>query len=196
MTVFYEENNGRFPDIPIGVKIPKSLVDISDTLLELLRKKPLEKISVKEICTLAQINRTTFYNHYTDKYELFEKSITYMMQVLDDEIGRLPDESGYNASLNIFRLVRQYHFLFEHILIADGNSEARFILMEVFVRSLRKYTGWMTERYEGAEQKLVANHYYAGAFLAVIEWWLRERMQTDEHTMAEYLSRVGPNQPD
>ena len=33
---------------------------------ELLSKKPLQSISVKELCELAGINRGTFYTHYQD----------------------------------------------------------------------------------------------------------------------------------
>ena len=37
---------------------------------ELLRKKPIQDISVKELCERAGINRGTFYAHYTDIYAL------------------------------------------------------------------------------------------------------------------------------
>lgn len=43
------------------------------TFLEIMQKKPLNKITVKEICDKAQINRTTFYKHYLDVYDLNEK---------------------------------------------------------------------------------------------------------------------------
>ena len=36
----------------------------------LLRQKPIQSISVKELCELAEINRGTFYAHYTDIYDL------------------------------------------------------------------------------------------------------------------------------
>ncbi len=39
---------------------------IRDALMELLKTKPYSKISVTEICRLAEINRGTFYIHYYD----------------------------------------------------------------------------------------------------------------------------------
>ncbi len=39
---------------------------IRDALMELLNTKPYSKISVTEICRLAEINRGTFYIHYYD----------------------------------------------------------------------------------------------------------------------------------
>ena len=40
---------------------------------ELLSKKPLQSISVKELCELANVNRGTFYTHYQDIYALLEE---------------------------------------------------------------------------------------------------------------------------
>ena len=41
--------------------------------LELLRQKPVSKITVCEICEKAEINHNTFYKHYHDCYDLLDK---------------------------------------------------------------------------------------------------------------------------
>ena len=46
---------------------------IQNVFLELLKEKPVAKITVKEICEHAEINRSTFYKHYQDVYDLMEK---------------------------------------------------------------------------------------------------------------------------
>ena len=45
---------------------------ITTAFWQLLRQKPMEKITVKEVCDLAQINRGTFYRHFRDCYDLME----------------------------------------------------------------------------------------------------------------------------
>ena len=47
---------------------------IRDSFLKLLSEKPIEKISVTEICREAEINRGTFYSHYTNPYDLSERA--------------------------------------------------------------------------------------------------------------------------
>ncbi|MBR3356356.1 MAG: TetR/AcrR family transcriptional regulator C-terminal domain-containing protein [Solobacterium sp.] len=37
---------------------------------KLLKKKPLDKIRITEICQAAEIERSTFYYHFKDKYDL------------------------------------------------------------------------------------------------------------------------------
>ncbi|WP_315118515.1 TetR family transcriptional regulator [uncultured Clostridium sp.] len=46
---------------------------IEDAFVQLLSKKTLEKITIKDITDFADINRATFYAHYDDKYQLFDE---------------------------------------------------------------------------------------------------------------------------
>ncbi len=51
---------------------------LGQTLIELLHARPIEKISITELCKLADINRATFYQHYRSPYELlFEIQDTF-----------------------------------------------------------------------------------------------------------------------
>ena len=45
---------------------------LTDTLVSLLSKKSIAKITVSEIVTICNVNRKTFYYHFTDVYDLFE----------------------------------------------------------------------------------------------------------------------------
>ena len=53
------------------VRLTKSL--IKDAFLELLSRKNVRHITVRELCEKAQINRATFYAHYMDIYDLKEQ---------------------------------------------------------------------------------------------------------------------------
>ena len=46
---------------------------ISDTFVELLEKKPFDKITIKDIVETCGINRNTFYYYYSDIYDLLEE---------------------------------------------------------------------------------------------------------------------------
>ena len=45
---------------------------LANTLISLMKKKPLSKISISEIVKECQINRKTFYYHFADIYDLLE----------------------------------------------------------------------------------------------------------------------------
>jgi len=59
-------------------KIKYTKMVIREGFLSLLAKKPIGKITVKDICEHADINRGTFYHYYKDVYHL--------QQVIEDEM--------------------------------------------------------------------------------------------------------------
>lgn len=56
----------------MDIRTEKTERAIKNAFLELRSKKPLEKITVRELCALACINKSTFYGHYDDIYALSE----------------------------------------------------------------------------------------------------------------------------
>lgn len=51
---------------------------MDEALLRLLEKKDFEFITVKEICATAGVNRSTFYLHYENTYDLLEESMALL----------------------------------------------------------------------------------------------------------------------
>ena len=54
----------------MDLRTEKTERSILNAFIGLRAQKPLEKITVKELCQAAGINRGTFYAHYTDLYDL------------------------------------------------------------------------------------------------------------------------------
>ena len=46
---------------------------IRKAFTDLLKEKPIQSITIKELCEAAEINRGTFYSHYSDIYDLLDK---------------------------------------------------------------------------------------------------------------------------
>lgn len=52
---------------------------IADAYIGLLEKKAFEKITIKDILTSAEINRSTFYKYFPDKYDLTKQILTALI---------------------------------------------------------------------------------------------------------------------
>ena len=61
---------------------------INTALADLLQEKPLDKITVTDIVTRAELNRGTFYAHYTDVQDvvnrLIEQTMSEILSVISD----------------------------------------------------------------------------------------------------------------
>jgi len=72
---------------------------LRDSLMELLQKKPISKITIKELCEKADINRTTFYNHYLDHYDLLKKIEDEALALAKEIINDLQNKSDRSEIL-------------------------------------------------------------------------------------------------
>ena len=56
----------------IDLRIIKTKRNLYDGLLQLLCKQPFEEIKIKDICDISLTSRSTFYDHFNNKYELLD----------------------------------------------------------------------------------------------------------------------------
>ena len=88
-------------------RIRKSKESLKNSLIELMKEKPVNSITVKEIVSTADLNRSTFYNYYCD--------IPDMLESLEEEL--------YNEFLHILEL----HITKEGITHDIYNEAHKFI---------------------------------------------------------------------
>ena len=55
---------------------------ILQSTIEILKKKPYNKVTIKDICLHANISRQTFYSHYSNKDDIFKSFYMDMFQYL------------------------------------------------------------------------------------------------------------------
>lgn len=60
---------------------------------DLLRQKPIQAITISQLCQQAGINRSTFYTHYTDIYDLREQLEAQMVEDFKQALLPLRDEA-------------------------------------------------------------------------------------------------------
>ncbi|MCD8146392.1 MAG: TetR/AcrR family transcriptional regulator [Clostridiales bacterium] len=62
-------NDAQTPK-PLDRRQRKTRQAIQNALLSLMKEKPLSKITVSELAATADVNRKTFYNHYSNIQEV------------------------------------------------------------------------------------------------------------------------------
>ena len=67
-------------------RIIKSKENIKNAFIELRTKKELRKITVKELCEKANINKSTFYAHYEDIFQLSDQIESDVVKQIIDSI--------------------------------------------------------------------------------------------------------------
>lgn len=80
----------------VDLRIQRSRKYLIEALLTLMQDQPLQKISVRDITDEAMVNRSTFYAHFTDKYDLFKTAIGQRMR--HDLATGLGDSTGFTKT--------------------------------------------------------------------------------------------------
>ncbi|HUN23036.1 MAG TPA: TetR/AcrR family transcriptional regulator [Anaerolineales bacterium] len=90
-------------------RVTKTLYAIETAFLDALNEKNLQKLTINDITERADINRSTFYEYFTDKYELFNHIIrkTFEKKMLEHLSGDFGVYSDENMG-NIIRAVSEY----------------------------------------------------------------------------------------
>lgn len=127
----------------MDLRTTKTLRSINNAFLDLRSKKPLSKITIKELTELAEISKPTFYLHYADIYELsdtledkFIKEIIYACPI-DRESLTSPDSKWLSNLYDSFISQGQLlNILFSYdrsyLFIAKLNSFFKEYVYETF----------------------------------------------------------------
>ena len=70
------------------LRIRKTKANLYKGLLQLMENKTFEEIKVTDICQISMINRSTFYDHFNDKYELLSSLIEDLKQELIKHLNK------------------------------------------------------------------------------------------------------------
>lgn len=91
---------------------------------ELAQTKMIGRISVRDVLNATGISKATFYRHYTDKYDLYEKML---YRDVDHIFTDSCDLSQWQERIRIFfRHIQRELPLYQHMVRADPNAFTTF----------------------------------------------------------------------
>ena len=70
------------------LRIVKTKKNLYEGLLKLMKNTSFEDIKVSDICNISLVNRSTFYDHFSDKYELLISLINNLEEELSINLSK------------------------------------------------------------------------------------------------------------
>ena len=164
------------------VKLTKRL--IKEALIELLEKKSANKVTVTDICNLAEVNRSTFYAYYEDvpmliaevQDELIESLPSpEMLPIVFGSLGKFFDRME-----ELFDFVKSNRQIFS-VLIAqpDGDDFAERVVRAVLARYPRDF--FAEDGLEMEYRVLFCLH----GFIGIFKQWIMEDFPISSREFAE-----------
>lgn len=153
----------------MDLRVEKTRRSIINAFLNLRSRKPLEKITVKELAELAQINKATFYLHYHDIYELSESLEREVIESAllniehPDAVFRDTKQFIRELTISISANEQLIKTLFE------GNRSGRFI--ELFEKGVTEFIKKSYPEYNPSiERKMVMTYLIHGGYYTYFKY--------------------------
>jgi len=160
---------------------------LSESLVSLIQEKPFEKVTVKELCEKAAVNRATFYTYYSDIHDLMGQ----LWEDMKDYICR------HVKSMNTGDAEQHREAMVDYLRYMRENEQLYFLLVgENGPNGFREQTWLATkEVYLGRgsgdkiadlkKELLLANTTYG--ITAMIEHWMIKGMPLSDQDLADLI---------
>ena len=164
----------------------KMLVDtlLAESFKELAVTQPIEKITIKEITDKAGVIRSTFYNHFQEKYDLLEWIVS--KDRMDPVKLLIQNGMSEQAVVIILRNIEQEKEFYMRASRLEGQNSFEEIvkhciteqLIEILENSIMAPhipSGWLTK------ERIAAYHAQSLAFLVIS--WIQSGMEVSPQEM-------------
>lgn len=174
------------PSRRIDVRVERTRSALRKAMLALLKEKPFEEISVRDISARAGTGYATFFRHYAERRALLN-------DLVSDEIAELiglamPILRTTNARATaeaLCRYVDRHRPLWSALLTGESAGTMR----EEFIRQARQLPpiapnndSWLPD-----DLKIV---YGVSGLFEVLAWWLQQRRDFAVDQVAEIIDRL------
>ena len=161
-----------------------------NALTDLIKEKGgVSKISVRELCERAELNRSTFYAHYSEPKDILNETESEILAETEEHLKKIGGETDAGANryiLSFLKFIRQNDKTFRVLLIdsADPEFRTRFMNQSVvqFVSNLR------IDLPERIEQYVFS--YILNGSTGIIIQWIRSDYSIDENETADLLFSI------
>lgn len=176
-------------------RIRKTKQALKNSLAALLEQKDIRDISVQELASHADLNRTTFYLHYKDIYDLQQQieneAAKKINDILEEYVPLQRHEQIYFLLTKFLTCIQEDVDL-HHIILGKNKNQVflREICRSVELHCVKAWTE--TFHIQGEEEKL---DYFGGfiiqGFMAVIVKWVEFGMKEPPEQMARMMGDMG-----
>src|SRR5215475_13272347 len=117
----------------IDRRVARTRKTLHHAFISLILKKNYEAITIEEICSAANVGRSTFYSHYTSKDDLHQSGVENLRRVLADgrkvALENTADNRG--RSLGFIRTLFEHAYDHKDLLCALAGSRGGAVALAV-----------------------------------------------------------------
>jgi len=160
-------------------KIRYTKMVLRDSLIELMKTKSILSISIKDICTLADISRSTFYAHYKDQYDLLKHTEEEILEFFEDLLENYKDKHSKKETFLMLEEILTYIAnngdTIQVLLSENGDIDFQKKLLYHFIMH-KQITKYFAESQQEEDTKPYYSVFLVHGAIGLIQHWLKNNM--------------------
>lgn len=170
---------------------------LKETLINLIEEKGFNSITVRDLTLKAKLNRSTFYLHYRDKYDLMEHMQDELLEGIRQHMLSLNHQdlikyhlqnTPYPPMVQTFQYIKANRRLFKGLLGSKGDPAFPKKMKLFFKNSF--FAEVINNQNIGSIPKECFSAFATSAYLGVIDEWLENDMLYTPEEMAMIYSKI------
>ena len=157
---------------------------LKESLLELMQDKPVSKITIKEICDMSEMSRSTFYLHYQDQFELLEDIEKEVLEKTFENLRKIDSPMNTMESIEAFLNYVKEHKTTFGILLCQQENE---VFQQSIIASVQKYVQDSAPEIDEVPTASYIYTFIMYGSLNVIKTWIEKDFDVDIHNLAEVI---------
>lgn len=147
---------------------------IRTALFKLMESKDIASITISELTTLANVNRRTFYTHYSNITDILDETESEIVEALGELISQFDSASLVDSTYHIFielnRLITDEYGFYFHLMKSDFRGVLVTRMKTVLKASADKILGRFTIPADEKYITLMSSFINAGFLNLFLEW--------------------------
>ncbi|MGN0592356.1 MAG: TetR-like C-terminal domain-containing protein [Ruminococcus sp.] len=168
---------------------------LEESLLQLMQDKNIKRITVRELTAHAGINRSTFYLHYMDIYDMVEQLeqrliYEFYQELNSDHAQRTIQEDVYYFMTVVFSFLKKNRRM---VLILCGENGDRTFMKRLSEITRSQASVWihslLGEHAQKDQEELAASFFCSGCVAMVYSWILHDETM-DQQKVLELMFQL------
>ncbi|WP_339198492.1 TetR/AcrR family transcriptional regulator [Solibacillus sp. FSL R5-0449] len=186
----------------IDRRIKRSKKILKDTFIRLLNEKSFDMITIKELVAEADVNRSTFYDHYENKEHL----LIEIMETILEEMERallLPVKNGETninfedkdpSVVTVLKYVDYNKFYLQALINSNLADDFNKRLYDLLIKHSRENIEFHFKN-NVQINKHIYSHYAMSSLLGIINAWLKNEITCTLEELSEEIYKINTYTP-
>ncbi len=171
-------------------RIIKTKEKLKDSLLELMNNKPIDSISVTELCNKAKVNRNTFYSHYDSPHKLLDEIEDNLYNELIDTLMKA-DLVNITFKDFLYSLLTSIYNNRGICTVLFGKyGDTEFIRNAIELPKSLVTESWKNTMHLSDFESSIRYTYFAGGAISVIKDWVNNGFYIRMEVLVDCLAKI------